>query len=96
MENRDIDVVEWISIWKCSKLDDIVTFLRLLEFIFDDVLTHMTVGYTTLYSHREKQDISFEITNEINRLFLNMHLFSGCHKLLNRKMYWETTPDNFV
>ena len=57
-ENHDIDVVEWINIPKCNKLDDIVTWLRLLELLFDDVLTDMTVGYTTLYSHREKPDIS--------------------------------------
>ena len=30
----------------------------------------MIVGYTKLYSHREKADISFKITNKKNRLFL--------------------------
>ena len=31
---------------KFSKLDDIVTPLRLLELFFDDVLVYMIVGYT--------------------------------------------------
>ena len=53
-----------------GELDDIVTTLRLLELFFDDVLVDMIVGYTKLYSHREKADISFVITNEKIRLFL--------------------------
>ena len=53
----------------------------------------MIVGYTKLYSHREKTGISFEITNEKICLFLSMLLFSGCHKLPDRKMYWETIPE---
>ena len=51
----------------------------------------MMVGYTKLYSHRQKADISFKITDEKNLLLLG-----GCHKLPCRKMYWETTPDTFV
>ena len=46
----------------------------------------MNVGYTKLYGHREKVDTSFEITNEIFRLFLGMLMLSGCHKLPERKM----------
>ena len=61
--------------------------LRLPELFFDDVLVGMTVGYTTLYSHRERADISFEITNEKIRLFVSMPLLSGCHKTPGRKMY---------
>ena len=38
--------------------------IRLLELFFIDVLVDMIVGYTKLYSHREKVDISYEITNE--------------------------------
>ena len=63
-ENCDINVVERANIPKFSKLDNIVTPLRLLELFFDDVLVDMIVGYTKLYSHREKTDIRFEITNE--------------------------------
>ena len=37
-----------------NKINDIVTPLRLLELLFNDVL----------YSHTVKADISFEITNE--------------------------------
>ena len=48
---------------KFSKLDDIVAPLRLLELFIADVLADITVYYTKLYSHREKADISFEITN---------------------------------
>ena len=95
-ENSDINVVERANISKFSKLDDIVTPLRLLELFFDDVLVDMIVGYTKLYSHREKKDISFGITNEKIRLFLNMLLLSRCHKLLECKIYWETIPDTFV
>ena len=47
-------------------------------------------GYPKLYSHREKTDISFEITNDKIRLFVSMLQLSGCHKLPDRKMYWET------
>ena len=63
-QNRDINVVERANIPNFSKLDDIVTPLRLLKLFFDDVLVVMIVGYTNFYSHREKADISFEITNE--------------------------------
>ena len=57
--NRDINVVEWANIPKFSKLENVMTPLRLLELFFDDVL----VGYNKFYSHREKADVSFEITN---------------------------------
>ena len=56
----------------------------------------MIVGYTKLYSHREKAGTSFEITNEKIRLFLSVLLLSGCHNLPDRKIYWETTPDTFL
>ena len=75
--NRDINVVEWANIPKFSKLDDIVTPLRLLELFFDDVLVDMIVGYTKLYSHREKADIGFEITKEKIRFILSMLLLGG-------------------
>ena len=92
-ENRDINVVGRENIRKFSRPDDILAPLRLLELFFDDKLVDMIVGHTKLYSHREKADISFEITNEKIRLFLSMLLLSGFHKLPDRKMYWETTPD---
>ena len=61
-ETRDIDVVERANTEKFSKLDNIVTPLRLPpELFFDDVLVDMVVGYTKLYSHREKADISFKL-----------------------------------
>ena len=47
-ENRDIKVVEWTNIPKFSKLDDIVTPLRLLKLFFDDLLVDRIVGYTKL------------------------------------------------
>ena len=55
----------------------------------------MIVGYTKLYSNREKASISFEITNEKNRLFLSMLLHSECLMLLDRKTYWEKAPRYF-
>ena len=48
---------------KFSTLDDIVTPLRLLELLFDNVLVNMIFGYTKLYSYREKGGTNFEITN---------------------------------
>ena len=81
---------------KFSTLDDIVTPLRLLILFFNDVLVDMIFSYTKLYSHKEKAGIRFEITNEKIRLFLSMLLLSGCHKLPDRNMYWEATPDAFV
>ena len=71
-ETRDIDVVEWANTGKFSKLHNIVTPLKLLELFFDDVLVDMVVGYTKLYSHRQKADISFETTNEKIWLFLSL------------------------
>ena len=67
----------------------------LLELFFDDVLVDMIVGCNMLYSHREKADIIFKITNEKIRLLLSMLLVSACHKLPDHKTYWETTPNNF-
>ena len=90
-ENRDNNVVEWANIPKFSTLDYIVTPLRLLKLFFDDVSVDMIFGYTTLYSRREKRNISFEITNQKIRLFFSMQLLSGCHELPDHKIYWETT-----
>ena len=73
-----------------------MTSLRILELLFDDVLTDMIVGYTTFYSHREKEGTSFEITNGKIHLSLSMELLSGCHKLSDWKMYGEAAPDTFV
>ena len=95
-ENRDINVLERANIPKFSKLDGIVTPLILCELFFGYILVDMIVGYTKLYSHRKKSDISCETTNEKIRLFLRMLLFSWCHKLPDRTIYWETTPDTFV
>ena len=89
-------MIERANIPKFSKQDDIVTPVRLPELFFDDVFVDMIVGYTKLYSHRKKADISFKVTNEKNHLFLSILLLRGCHKLPDRKMYRETTPDTFV
>ena len=70
--------------------------LRLLKLFLDDALVDMIVGYTKLYSQREKTGISFEITNEKIRLFLSMLLLSGCLKLPDRKLHRELAPNNFV
>ena len=95
--NRDINVIEWANNSKFREIDDIVTSLRLLKLFFEDVLGNMIVGYTKLCRHREKADINFEINNENNLLILiNILLVNGCHKLPDRKMYWETTQDTFV
>ena len=72
-----------------------MTPLRLLKLFLDDILVDMIVGYAKLHSHRAKADISFEIPNEKNCLFLSMLLLSGYHKLPDRKMYWEPTPNTF-
>ena len=80
-KNFDINVVEQANIPKSGKLNNMVTSLRLLELFFVDVLVDIIVGYTKLYSNREKVDISFEITNEKIGLFLSMLLLTGCYKL---------------
>ena len=79
-ETRDIDAGERANSGKFSKLDNIVTPLRLLELFFDDVLVDTIIGYTKLYSHRDKANISFETNNEKIWLFLSMLLLSGCHR----------------
>ena len=63
-ENRDINVAERPNIPKFSKLDEIVNPLELLELFLDDVLVDIIVGCTKLYSHKERADNSFEITNK--------------------------------
>ena len=81
-------VEDWASIPKFSTLNDIVTLLRLLELFFDDeVLVYMIFHYTKLYSHKQKPDIIFEVTDEKNWLFLSMLLLSKYHKLPDHKMY---------
>ena len=70
--------------------------LKLLKLLFDDVLVDLIVGYTMLYSHREKTDINFEVNNKKNPLFVSMLPLSGCHKLPDHKVYWDTDPDTFV
>ena len=91
----DVHGVQQANILKFSKLDDIVTPVRLLELFLDDVLIDMIIGYTNLYSHRGKVDIGLEITNEKIRLLLSMLLLGGC-KFPDHKMHWETTSDSFV
>ena len=54
-ENHDINVVQWANIPKFSKLDNIVTTLRLFKLFFDDAIVDTIVGYTKMYSHREKE-----------------------------------------
>ena len=44
--NLDINVVEWAKNPNFSKLDDIVTPLRLLELFFDDGSVDIIFGYT--------------------------------------------------
>ena len=79
-----------------DNINDIVTPIRFLELFSEDILVDTIFGYTNLYSHTEKVDISSEITNEKIRLFLSMLLLSGCHKPPECKMYWDATPYTFV
>ena len=83
---RLINVVERANIPKFSELDNTVAPVR-LELVFNDVSVDMIVIYNKFYSHRDKADFSFETANEKIHLFLSMLLFSGCHKLPDRKTY---------
>ena len=56
-----------------------MTPVKLLELFFNDVLVEMIVGYTKLYSHREKAGISFQMTNK-KKFLLLMFMLIGCHK----------------
>ena len=76
-KNRNINVVEWANIQKFSKLDNIGTPLILFELFFDNALTDMNIGYTKLYGHGEKADISFEIPNETFSLFEALYCLVG-------------------
>ena len=68
-----------------SKLDDIVTPLRLLELFFDDILVDMIVDLTKLYSYRKKTGVSSEITNKQIRLFLSLFsIFVTTNNLINK------------
>ena len=95
-KNCNINVLQRVNTPKFSKLDNIVAPLRPFELFFDDVLIDMIVGYTKLYNHREKADISFEITKEKIYLLLRILLLSGYHILPDPKMYLGKTADTFV
>ena len=95
-ENCDINIAEWANIPKFSKLDDIVTPIRLLDTFFHNVLVDMIVGYTKLYSNREKTGISFGIAHKKLRFLLSMILLSGCYELPDQKMYWKMTINTFL
>ena len=43
-----------------------------------------------------KQTLVLKIYNKIFRLFLGMLLICGCHKLRDRKTYWERSTNTFV
>ena len=99
-ENRDINIVWW-EFRKFRKLNHRVTPLRLLKLFFECLLA--APSYTVIEREREREkerqrerqraNISFEITNEKNPLFLSMLLLSKNHNLPDRKVHWETTPD---
>ena len=92
--NPNINVIECANIPKFSALDNLVTPLRLLQLFF---VTYQLIWFLAKSSCTvEKADVNFKITNEKCRLFLRMLLLTGCHKLLDHKMYWEATPDAFV
>ena len=81
-QNRYIKVVERINIPKFSDSSQISLIILLAP-------PRCTVI-------RGKSDISFEITNEENCLFLSKLLLSGCPKFPDCEMYWEATPGAFV
>ena len=43
-----------------------------------------------------KQTLVLKISNEEFPIFFGMLLLSGCHKLAERKINWETSPNTFV
>ena len=52
----------------------------------------MIVSYNKLYDRKEKANASLEnFYNETFHLFLGMLLLNECHKLPDRKIYWETS-----
>ena len=58
-ENCDINVVERANVPKFSKLDDIVTSLRLVEILYDDVLVDMIVATPSCAVIKRKQALVF-------------------------------------
>ena len=56
-----MNVVEQGNIPKFSKPDDIVTPLRLLEFLFDEVLFDLIVGYTSCTVMERKQTLVLKL-----------------------------------
>ena len=68
-KNRDIIVANRGNIPEFSKVDDIVTSLRLLKLFFDDVVADMIFGYTKFCSHREKAEL-------VLKLLLKMFAYS--------------------
>ena len=84
---------KWANISKFSALDKLMTPLRLLKLFF---VTYQLIRFLAVSSYTaEKAGANFEVTNEKIQLFLRMLLLTGCPKLPNHKMYWETTPDTF-
>ena len=66
--NHDINVVEWANIQKFSTLDDIVTPLRLLELLFDNVLVDMIFGYSCTVIER-KQALVLKLLKKNSLIF---------------------------
>ena len=69
-----------------------MTPLRLLELFFEDILVDIILGYTKLYGHTEKVEISFEVTTEKIRLFLSVLLLKGAISLQNVKCIGRQPP----
>ena len=95
-DNCDINVVEQANIPHFNKLDDIGTPFRLLKLFFVDVLVVWLLVKPSCTIIERKQTLVLKISNEIFCLFFGMLLLCGCHKLPERRIYWETSPDTFV
>ena len=85
---------KWANISKFSTLDKLMTPLRLLKLFF--VIYQLIYVLAASSYTAEKAGVNFEITNEKIHLFLSMLLLTGCPKLPNQKMYWESAPDTFL
>ena len=60
-ENCDINVLGRANLQKFSKLGDIVTPLRLLELLFEDVLVDMIAGYASFTVIERKQTLVLKL-----------------------------------
>ena len=68
-------------------MGELGTSLSFFKICFDDAIVTQIVGIIKPYGQREKGDRKFDLSNQKFRLFLDILLLSGYHKLPHHRIY---------